>query len=85
MEEHDEILELELDDGEIIEAVLIDSIELGGFTYVVLEEVGNPEDAFILKEISVQDDESIFEELSSEEFELIAGLLTEEFDDYELE
>lgn len=77
------------DDGEEIEFVVVDSVEMDGDTYLLLIQSGEIDDeepeAYIFKQVSSDNDDVVFEEPSEEEFEKVSNLFRNSSEDFDIE
>ena len=77
------------DNGEELEFVVIDSVEMEGYTYLLLihsEDMDEEEpEAFIFKQVENSDEDAVFEEPSEEEFEKVSKLFRDASEDFQIE
>ena len=83
------IIPLETEDGEVIDCVILDEVELETGTFLVVipyDELEDEEsDIIILKEMGDDGDEVTYDMASEEEMAAVVEVLRQNLDDYDIE
>ena len=77
------------ENGVETEHVIIDTIEMGGATFILVVDANQAEDdeaeVFVLKQVGEDDDNYTYEEPTDEEFEVVSRMFNEQSDEYDIE